>query len=757
MFLDNGKQGPGWQSRVGRRSQRQPVRPSLEHLEDRLAPALSVAGSNLTAPEGVPFNGVVATFTDTSPASPSSYAAVINWGDGILTSGTVASPSTNSFTVSGTHTYAEVGSFTPVAIVIKSDGTMGTSAFVTQTNLVSNGAAPAAHTDANLVNPWGIVAGPTTFFWINDNGTGLATTYTGDGTPQSIIVTIPPPAGSPPGTTAAPTGIVFNSTSDFSVPGGPAHFLFATEDGTISGWNNGSSATLEVDNSASSAVYKGLAEGNNGSGNFLYATNFRAGTIDVFNSSFQQVHLSGSFTDPNIPAGFAPFGIANINGQLFVTYALQNAEKHDDVAGPGNGFVDVFDTNGNLLRRFASNGTLNSPWGMTLAPANFGQFSNDLLVGDFGDGRINAFNPTTGTFLGQLTDASNTPVTIQGLWGLTFGNGGKAGATNTLFFTAGINGEADGLFGSLSATASTATVTEAAPTTAIGVYESATGQWLLRNELSSGGPDAANFQYGFPGTIPVTGDWTGTGQTGIGVYVMATGEWLLRNSPTPGAPQFDFFYGGAGLMPVTGDWNGTGHTGIGVFDPTTGEWLLRNEVSAGAPDAGNFFYGGSGMTPVTGDWTGTGHSGIGVYVNDTGEWLLRNEVSAGAPDAGDFFYGGAGLVPVTGDWTGTGHTGIGVYGTDSGQWLLRNEVSAGAPDAANFQYGGTGLVPVTGHWTALSSTPTSSPSAATVQPPPTAGLDTVLTAVAQSSSVVDMLLQLGGMVRKNGLLTGATM
>jgi hypothetical protein len=238
-----------------------------------------------------------------------------------------------------------------------------------------------------------------------------------------------------------------------------------------------------------------------------------------------------------------------------------------------------------------------------------------------------------------------------------------------------------------------------APTAGIGVYDLATGQWLLRNELSSGGPDAGNFQYGGAGLIPVVGDWTGTGHSGIGVYDVATGEWLLRNSASPGAPDFSFVYGGAGLIPVTGDWNHTGHTGIGVFDPTTGTWLLRNEVSAGAPDAGNFVYGGPGMTPVTGDWMGSGHTGIGVYVDATGEWLLRNEVNAGAPDAGDFSFGGAGLVPVTADWNSSGHTGIGVYLVATGQWLLRNEVSAGGPDAGDFQYGGGAmLAPVTGTW-----------------------------------------------------------
>src|SRR5207249_2033400 len=180
---------------------------------------------------------------------------------------------------------------------------------------------------------------------------------------------------------------------------------------------------LKVDNAdfTTGPAYKGLAIGNNGTGNFLYSTNFRQDTIDVFDTNFNKVTLSGAFTDPNLPAGFAPFGIRNIGGQLFVTYALQDAAKHDDVAGAGNGFVDVFDLNGNFFKRFASQGTLNSPWGLAVAPVTFGPFANDLLVGNFGDGRINAFNPNTGAFLGQLMDVGNQPISIDGLWSLTFG------------------------------------------------------------------------------------------------------------------------------------------------------------------------------------------------------------------------------------------------------------------------------------------------------------------------------------------------
>jgi uncharacterized protein (TIGR03118 family) len=256
---------------------------------------------------------------------------------------------------------------------------------------------------------------------------------------------------------AAPTGIVFNSTSDFVISEGtqsaPSVFIFATEDGTLSGWSQPvdvTTAILKVDNSAGGAIYKGLALANNGSGNFLYATNFHAGRVEAFDGSFAPATLSGSFTDPDIPAGFAPFGIAEIGGNLFVTFAKQDANKQDDVRGPGNGFVDVFDANGTFVRRFASQGTLNSPWGMVLTPAGFGALGNMLLVGNFGDGRINAFDPSSGQFLGQLTDGTN-PITIEGLWGLEFGNGANGGDANTLFFTAGPGDETHGLLGSLQA------------------------------------------------------------------------------------------------------------------------------------------------------------------------------------------------------------------------------------------------------------------------------------------------------------------
>ncbi|TMC32354.1 MAG: TIGR03118 family protein [Chloroflexi bacterium] len=334
-----------------------------------------------------------------------------------------------------------------------------------QTNLVSD-LPGAKFTDPHLKNPWGLSSSPSSPIWVSDNNAGVTTLYLGDGTAvkkqngDQLAPTIPAPGGGPGGT---PTGTVFNPTNDFVVSkagkSGKSFFLFATEDGVIAGWNptvDIDNAVLAKDNSTAvdsagdvGAVYKGLALGSVQGANYLYAANFRFGTVDVFDKTFtQQPQAAFPFSDPNLPPGFAPFGIQNIGGQLFVTYALQNAEKHDDLKGPGNGFVDVFNTSGVLLRRFATRGSLNSPWGLVLAPSTFGNFHNDVLVGNFGDGRINAYTPS-GTFRGQLKSETNAPIQISGLWGLRFGNGSNREDVNSLFFAAGINDEADGLFGTL--------------------------------------------------------------------------------------------------------------------------------------------------------------------------------------------------------------------------------------------------------------------------------------------------------------------
>jgi len=298
-----------------------------------------------------------------------------------------------------------------------------------ETNLVSDGAVAAAHTDANLKNPWGISLSGTSPFWVSDNATGVSTLYNGAGSPVSLVVTV---AG-------GPTGQVNNGTSDFVLnDNAKANFIFATLAGTIAGWNGGEGTTAQTVATVPGAVFTGLAIGNNGTANFLYAAN-AAGGINVFNSTFGAATLAGNFTDPNLPAGFTPYNIQNINGTLYVTYT-----------GAAGGLVDAYDLNGNFLRRIATNGPLNQPWGLALAPSTFGPLANDLLVGNLADGHISAFNPNNNfAFVGQLTLANGSLFSEPGLWGLTFGNGGSGGDPNTLFFAAGINGQSDGLFGSI--------------------------------------------------------------------------------------------------------------------------------------------------------------------------------------------------------------------------------------------------------------------------------------------------------------------
>ena len=331
-----------------------------------------------------------------------------------------------------------------------------TTTTFTQTNLVSDVPGMARITDPNLVNPWGLALGTNSGLWVADNGAGKATTYDGDGNPipsgLPLVVTVPAPGGGP----GAPTGVATNGTNGFVISAGgksaPATELFATENGTIAGWNadvDPTQAVIAVTNPANSAVYKGLAIGFNTRGAFLFATNFRAGTIDVFDSNFSRVRTAGGFADNKIPSSFGPFGIAAINSHLYVTYAKRDASKTDDVPGPGNGFIDIFDTDGNLLQRFASKGVLNAPWGMAWAPfEGFGNFNNALFVGNFGDGAVNAFDFDSGAFLGKVTDSSGAPIIIPGIWGLQFGLG-LPGKSSTIYFAAGINDEQHGLFGTL--------------------------------------------------------------------------------------------------------------------------------------------------------------------------------------------------------------------------------------------------------------------------------------------------------------------
>jgi uncharacterized protein (TIGR03118 family) len=351
---------------------------------------------------------------------------------------------------------------------------------VLQTNLVSDLPGVAKFLDPHLVNPWGISESNTSAFWISDNNSGLSTLYVTDGTKQGLEVSIPTP-GDPTGASGTPTGTVFNidlGGGGFQVTNGttskPAIFLFATEDGTIVGWNPnvnpigsdptkaGTFGTIAVPNSAAGAVYKGLTIATDGNGRtLLYAANFNSGQIDVFDTGFHTpTNLpAGAFTDSNLPAGYAPFDVQELGGKIYVTYALQNAAKHDDVEGAGHGFVDVFNLDGSPGLpgnnvRLISRGALNSPWGLAIAPSTFGSLAGALLVGNFGNGRINAYDPTTpGVFLGALKDPDGEPIQIDGLWALKVGNGGMGGDKNTVYFTAGLDHEMHGLFGSLAAVA----------------------------------------------------------------------------------------------------------------------------------------------------------------------------------------------------------------------------------------------------------------------------------------------------------------
>ena len=301
--------------------------------------------------------------------------------------------------------------------------------------------------DPNLVNPWGMSFLPGGPWWISDNGTGLSTLYDGTGTPKSLVVSIPQWDGTPGGN---PTGNVANTTTDFAIGGNATHFLFATEDGTIQGWSGGTSTVIAVNNFPG-AVYKGLALASAGGANYLYAANFRNGSVDVFDKTFTAHSFgSGAFVDNTLPMGYAPFNVVNIgNGQLAVTYALQDAAKHDDVAGPGHGYVDIYDTQGNLLSRLPHILYLNSPWAVVVAPATgFGGFSGDTLVGQFGSGAIVAFDPR-GNLVGLVFDPAGLQLRINGLWGLGFGNGTGSGPTTTLYFTAGVFGEAHGILGNM--------------------------------------------------------------------------------------------------------------------------------------------------------------------------------------------------------------------------------------------------------------------------------------------------------------------
>ena len=317
-----------------------------------------------------------------------------------------------------------------------------------QTNLVSDVPDLAATTDPDLVNPWGLSRSATSPWWVSDNGTGKSTLYNAAGAKLALVVTVPPASGS------TPTGTVFNGGSGFVVTqgsaSGAARFLFATEDGTISGWSPAVDAThaiIAVDK-AGTAIYKGMTLATFNNATYLYVANFKSGQVEVYSSTWAETSAPGGFADPLLPPGYAPFNVQNIGGHIFVMFAKQG-QLPDEAEGRGLGYVDEFDGVGNLLLRLQHGPWLNAPWGVAQSPARFGQFSDNILVGNFGSGEIAAFDPATGEFRGRLHGPRGTLV-IPGLWAIAFGGGtANNGATTDLFFTAGIDDEEHGLFGTL--------------------------------------------------------------------------------------------------------------------------------------------------------------------------------------------------------------------------------------------------------------------------------------------------------------------
>jgi uncharacterized protein (TIGR03118 family) len=296
------------------------------------------------------------------------------------------------------------------------------------------------------VNAWGLAYGPTTDFWVANQATATSTVYDGLGRRPAvpIVVSVPLMAGH---TMVGPTGMVFNGSTGFLGD----EFMVATLEGCICGWSTGATMTRRVDSSASNATYTGLALGNNGTANFLYAANLSTGTVDVFDSTYAPVSLGATdFVDPTLPTGFSPYNVSVLGGKLYVTYAKHDPAALRETTGAGLGYVSIFNLDGSFVRRVASAGSLNAPWGLAMAPASFGTFAGALLVGNFGDGHITAFNATTGAMMGQLSDANNAPLTINGLWGMSFGNDASAGYSNQLYVTAGTQAETHGLFATIS-------------------------------------------------------------------------------------------------------------------------------------------------------------------------------------------------------------------------------------------------------------------------------------------------------------------
>ncbi len=560
----------------------------------------------------------------------------------------------------------------------------GNTVFV-QTNLVSDEPGVAQITDANLVNAWGISLSPTAgAFWVSDNHANVTTLYTGDVNGSQFkkaALTVNIPAD-------GPTGQVFNSTTDFVVSftdptthmttSAPALFLFASESGDITGWNPGvppppPSTQAQPAAHVDTAIFKGLAIANNTigahTGNFLYATDFHNGKIDVFDKDFHLTTLDGAFRDPTLPRGYAPFGIQNIGGKLYVTYAKQDANAEDDMHGPGNGFIDVFDTDGHMLRKLVSRGPLNSPWGLALAPASFGQFAGKLLVGNFGDGRINVFDPNSGAFLGPLRDQTGDPIEIEGLWGLAFGNGVTAGDTGTLYFSAGPDDEAHGLFGSLKPTSSDilAVAQDKGGKAVVNVYDAATHRLKFAVPVANS-PIAGGLRV-------AVGDVTGDNVPDV---VVGTGPGVTDTVVVLDGVSGRSVFGGDrdvvrpfgndrhGVFVAAGDVNGDGFDDI-IVGPDAGQGPLVRVFSGRT--GGNFasFFADDktfkgGVRVAAGDTDGNGRAEVITALGPTGSSTVKvfrdTDLSLKSMFLGADIGFTGGLFVATGDVNGDGKADI---------------------------------------------------------------------------------------------------
>jgi uncharacterized protein (TIGR03118 family) len=476
--------------------------------------------------------------------------------------------------------------------------------------------------DENLINPWGLAFNPNGPAWIANNGTGTASIYDGTGTAPSSLpsVTLPESAGNP-------TGIVFNSSNDFDLPtpapqnqnetpNNPARFIFATEDGKLAGWSEtgGSNNAVVIDEavppSGDTPVYKGLALAGNGENHFLYATDFHNARIQVFDTDFEWVNpqtaLGCDFTDPRIPSNFAPFGIQNINGVLYVTYARQDENRANEVAGRGLGYVNIFDANGCLIRRFASRGSLNAPWGVALAPANFGIHSNRVLIANSGDGSIGAFDLINGRFRAALRTGGTTGgsrLVIDGIKGIAFGNGVQDQPTNTLFITAGTNGGNNGVYGKI----------EAVRRDQFNDGQTGTGT----GGTGTGGTGTGGTGTGGTGTGGTGTDGTGTGGTGTdgtGTGGTGTGGTGTGGTGTGGTGTGGTGTGGTGTGGTGTDTTGTGGTGT---DTTGTGGTGTGGTGTGGTGTGGTGTGGTGTGGTGTDTTGTGGTGTGTSSTGT--------------------------------------------------------------------------------------------------------------------------------------------